>query len=69
MREYRLKTKEHYEEALYISCKPSTEEKDNGKNDHALKSHERSHKELVRQDESEKLQTHKEESPTKHRKE
>ena len=30
------------------------EEKDNGQNDHALTSHERSHKELAREDDSEK---------------
>jgi hypothetical protein len=67
MREYRLKTKDQYEEALCISSKPSTEEKDSGKHDHALTSHERSHKDLVREDESEKLQAQREESPTKHR--
>ena len=44
------------------------EEKDNGKNDHTLTSHERSHKELTREDESEKVQISGEESSIRHRK-
>ena len=82
MRDYRLKKKGQYEDAFCIQKYTGhikynylclyylvpLEEKDNGKNDHTLTSHERSHKELTREDESEKVQISGEESSIRHRK-